>query len=255
MKQLTASLFALFVLACQPLVAQDILVAEEVFEGVIVESPVWDGSFAFGLNGKSGNSENYDMNLTFDAKKDGEFAITEFLLTYFYSTNDIATTVDRLYTEARQERKLQNPNFTWYYSGFFERDRFRNFDYRIGAHTGIGILLYEFDDRFLKSRIGAGASREVGGLDDDWKPELQLGLDWERYLTARTKLFATVDAFPNVQDFSDYRVNTRAGVETLLDKALDMRLRAFIFNRYDSTPEPGDGSNDLDYGLSLAFGF
>lgn len=255
MKQLTASLFALLVVACQPLSAQDILIADDVFDGVIVDSPVWDGSFAFGLNGTSGNSENLNMNLTMDANRENDIGITDLLLTYFYATNDVATTTDRLFAQARHELKLANPNFTWFVSAFYQKDRFKNFDYRIGAHTGLGILLYEFDDRFLKSRIGGGASREVGGLNDDWIPELQLGMDWERHLTARTMLFATADLFPNLQDFSDYRLNTEAGIETLLDKALDMRLRAFVVNRYDSTPDPGNVANDLDYGLSLAFGF
>jgi putative salt-induced outer membrane protein YdiY len=236
-------------------VARAQFIREDYFDGMIQPSEDWDGSFAFGVNGTSGNSENSNLNLTVDAKREDDVGITDILLTYFYASNDIATTTDQIFAQARHERKLANPNFTWWFSGFYQRDRFTNFDYRIGAHTGLGILLYEFDDRFLKFRSGAGASREVGGVNDEWIPELQFGLDWERRLTDRTKLFATVDVFPNVQDFSDYRANTEAGIETLLDEALDMRLRAFLLNRYDSTPDPGNVSNDVNYGLSLVFGF
>ncbi len=221
-----------------------------------IRSPdVWDGSFAFGLNGTSGNSENVDINVSVDAKREDDVATTELFLTYFYSQNQIATTTDRVFVRGRQERKLKDPNFNWYYSGTYEWDRFQGFDYRVALHTGLGILLYEFDDRFLKSRVGAGASREFGGVMDDWIPELQFGVDWERHLTERTRLFATTELFPNIEDFSDYRVNTRTGFETVLDPEIGMSLRAFVFNRYISMPDPGFQSNDVDYGLSLAFGF
>lgn len=228
---------------------------ENYFEGFIQPSEVWDGSFAFGLNGKSGNSENLDINMDMNLSREDDFAITSLLMTYFYSSNNLGTSTDRFFTEGRQERKLANPNFTWYYTGSFEWDRFKSFDYRLAFHTGIGILLYEDELGFLKSRIGAGASREFGGLNDEWLPELQFGMDWERQITARTKLFATVDYFPNVEDFTDYRLNTRAGFETLLDEALNMSFRVFVFNRYDSTPGPGFKKNDIEYGAALVFGF
>ena len=230
-------------------------VGEEFFEGTIQPSDVWDGSFAFGLNGKTGNSENLDINLDFSLNREDDIAITDILMTYFYSSNRTGTTTDRYFTQGRQERKLANPNLTWFYQAAFEWDRFKSFDYRIALHTGIGILLYEYDDRSLRARIGAGASREFGGVNDEWLPELVFGLDWERQLTERTSLFINVDYFPNVEDFADFRLNTRAGFETLLDEALDMRLRMFVFNRYDSTPGPGFQENDLDYGMALVFGF
>ena len=235
-------------------VAQE-YIQEDYFEGVMTPSKVWDGNFAFGLNGKSGNSENLDISLDFDATKEDDVAITKILMTYFYSQNQLGTATDRFFSELRQERKLANPNFTWYYSGSYEYDRFKNFDYRIAAHTGLGILLYEYDDRSLKARVGAGASREFGGTNDEWNPELQFGLDWERHLTERTRLYANVDFFPNIEDFSDFRLNTRAGFETLLDEAMGMKLRMYVFDRYDSTPGAGFLENDIDYGAALVFGF
>lgn len=231
------------------------LIGENYFEGIIQPSEVWDGSFAFGLNGKSGNSQNLDINLEFNMNREDEKAITDLVANYFYATNDLATTVDRLFTQARQDRKLANDNFSWYYMGSYEWDRFRDFDYRVSVHTGLGILLYEFEDRSLRSRLGAGASREFGGTMDDWIPELQFGLDWERQLTDRTRLYSNFDLFPNASDFEDYRFNLRTGFETLLDEQLDMRLRAFVFNRFDSTPGVGFQENDMDYGLALVFGF
>lgn len=243
------------VLFCFPAVAQAQWVPDEYFDGMITPSEVWDGSFAFGLNGKSGNSESLNINLELAMNREDDSKITDLVLNYFYGRDEISTNVDRLFSQARQERKLANENLSWYYSIAYDKDRFRDFDYRISLHSGLGALLYELADRSMRTRLGAGASREFGGPMDEWVPELQLGLDWERHLTQRTRLYSNLDLFPNVEDFSDYRLNLRTGLETLLDEALDMRLRAFVFDRYDSTPGVGFNGNDLDYGLALVFGF
>lgn len=247
--------YFLFVLFWIPSLAHAQWAPDEYFDGMIKPSEVWDGSFAFGLNGKTGNSEALNINLELAMNREDDRRITDLVLNYFYGRDEISTNVDRLFSQARQERKLANENLSWYYSIAYDKDRFRDFDYRISLHSGLGALLYELADRSMRTRLGAGASREFGGPMDDWVPELQLGLDWERHLTKRTRLYANIDFFPNVEEFSDYRLNVRTGLETLLDEELDMRLRAFVFDRYDSKPGVGFNGNDLDYGLALVFGF
>lgn len=240
---------------------------EGVFSGELIEEPIvespWSGTFAAGLNGKTGNSENLDINATLNLARDTDFTNTTLLASYFYASNDVATVTDRVFAQARQERKFSNnPKLSVFAQAAYEWDRFKNFDYRIALHGGIGYEVYKLDDRFLKTRFGAGASREVGGEaiggvlpNDDWIPELQFGADWERNLTDRVRLYATVDYYPNVSDFGDYRLNTLGGVEYTINERRDINLRLFGFNRYDSTPAPGNVANDLDYGAALSIGF
>lgn len=232
--------------------------SEEVIEEPIVESP-WTGSFAAGLNGKSGNSENIDINMTLNLARDTEVTNTTLLASYFYASNaDAGAVTDRFFGQYRRERKFSNyPKLSIYHQASVETDRFKDFDYRIALHGGLGYEAYKLDDRFLKLRFGAGASREVGAPAplDDWLPELQFGSDWERNLTDRIRLYSTIDFYPNVSDFSDFRLNTLGGVEYTLNEQRNINLRLFAFNRYDSTPAPGDTENDLDYGMALSVGF
>lgn len=222
---------------------------------IIEEVAAWDGNFSAGLNGKSGNSENLDFNLTLTLKRETDFATTELLANYFYSSNAIATTTDRWFSQFRQERKLQDPRWSWFYQAAVEVDRFKDFDYRIALHTGYAYKLIDEELRKLKVRLGAGASREVGSANDDWSPELQFGADWERRLSDTTKIYATVDYYPNVSDFADYRLNTNTGLDFLLDAERNINFKIFALNRYDSTPPPGNQENDIDYGMSVGIGF
>ncbi len=221
-----------------------------------VEDGIWKGSFGGGLNGKSGNSENLDINFNLDLNRRIGLSTTKLQSNYFFSENQIAKTTDRFFALGRQEREFAgNPRWSWFGQGTFERDEFKAFDYRVALHSGLGFKVYERDDRFLKVRFGGGASRQVGGVNDAWIGELQFGGDWERNLSDRTRLYASADYFPNVSDFSDYRLNTSGGIEFVVDETLNLNFRLFFLNIYDSTPEPANQSNDLDYGMAFVIGF
>lgn len=220
-----------------------------------VESNPWTGSVAAGLNGKSGNSQNLDMNMALNLARETETAHTTLLATYFYSTNEVATVTDRFFGQARQERKLCKSRLSMYVQPAFEWDRFKAFDYRIAFHSGLSFEVYKLEDRSLNLRLGSGASKEVGGVNDMWSPELQFGADWERQLTETLKLFLTTDYYPNFEDFLDYRLNTNAGLEFVVDAERNINFRMFTFNRYDSTPATGNLENDIDYGVALVVGF
>lgn len=222
-----------------------------------VDGSPWSGSFAAGLNGKTGNSENIDINATLNLTRRTERGKTALLANYFFSSNDVSTVTDRLFGQARNERKLANPRWARFIQAQYEWDRFKTFDFRIALHGGLTFEVYELDDRFLKLRFGAGASREFGddSLDLEWVPELQFGGDWERQLNDTVKLFASTDYFPNVSDFADYRLVTNAGLEFVLDAQRDINFRMFALHRYDSTPVAGDQETDLDYGMAISVGF
>ena len=221
----------------------------------LAENP-WTGSIGAGLNGKSGNSENVDINMTLNLARDTELASTTLLASYFYSANATSTVTDRFFGQARQERSFANrPKLSVFGQAQYEWDRFKAFDYRLALHGGLGYEAYKEDDRFLKLRFGAGSSREFGIPDTEWLPELQFGADWERQVTETLKLFATLDYYPNVSDFSDFRFVTNAGLEFVVDAERNINFRMFVLDRFDSTPVPGDQDNDIDYGVTIVVGF
>ena len=221
----------------------------------LVGEGAWKGQFGSGLNGKSGNSESLDINMTLKMDRETDVASTNVQASYFYGSNAVATVTDRLFTQLRQERKLAKEGWAWYVQAALEWDRFKAFDYRVALHSGLSYQFYKDDTGFLKARMGAGASKEVGSVNDEWSPELQFGGDWERKLTDTTTVFATVDYFPNVSDFADFRVNTNVGCNFLVDAPRNINFRVFALTRFDSTPPPGTEKSDIVYGMALVFGF
>ena len=230
----------------------------DIGEGEIlnkVESNPWKGSVAAGLNGKTGNSQNLDINATINLARENDISKTTLLASYFYAANDTSTVTDRAFGQSRQERKLQHQRLSLFFQTGYEWDRFKNFDYRIAMHSGLAYQIYKEDDHSLSLRMGAGASREVGAPSDDWIPELQFGGDWDRQVTDTLDVFVNVDYFPNMEDFSDFRLNTNAGLNFVVDAERNINFRIFALNRYDSTPPPGNQENDIDYGMAVVVGF
>jgi putative salt-induced outer membrane protein YdiY len=231
----------------------DYEIAEGEIQKEVKENP-WKGSAAAGLNGKTGNSQNLDINASINLARETDLTKTTVLATYFYAANDTSTVTDRVFAQARQERKLKNPKYSLFFQFGYEWDRFKNFDYRVALHSGLAYQVYKEDDGSLNLRFGAGASKEVGTPADDWLPELQFGGDWDRQVTDTLRLYANIYYFPNIEDFTDFRLNTNTGLEFVVDETRNINFRIFALNRYDSTPPAGNQQNDIDYGMAIVVG-
>jgi hypothetical protein len=104
-------------------------------------------------------------------------------------------------------------------------------------------------DLTLRLRAGAGAVREIGraGVPSRWVPELVFGYDFRYAWNDRSSFVSTLDYYPRVDDFAQYRVRARAAYEYVLDPETGMILRLGAQDRYDSNPGPGVKRNDLTY--------
>ena len=129
-------------------------------------------------------------------------------------------------------------------------DEFKVFDLRLVLNGGLGYQWLKTDATSLGTRVGAGASREFGGVDDDWAPEANLGIDFEHQLTKVQKLTATVDYYPEFGDFSSYRVVADLGWQMVVDAEANLSLKLGILDQYDSTPN-GARPNDVNYTMLL----
>ena len=144
------------------------------------------------------------------------------------------------------------PAWFLYNKDVLEYDEFKAFDLRLVFSGGLGYHLIKHDATTLTGRLGAGVSREIGGPDEDWVPEANLGLDFEHKLSARQKVKVTSDYYPAWEDFLDYRLLLNAHWEILLDEETNLSLKLGVIDRYDSTPN-GREYNDLDYFITLVW--
>ncbi|MCG8584616.1 MAG: DUF481 domain-containing protein [Pirellulales bacterium] len=226
---------------------------EEVTEEVVVESP-WSGSFELGLNGSDGNSDVFNFRFGVDLKRETDWTTFTFDLDYKNDSTDDVQTVNRLFLDAREEWSPTQGRWNLYLHGTTEYDEFKDFDSRIAADAGLTYNFVKTDVTRFAGRVGLGTSKEFGSVNDDWIPEGSFGLDFERQISKLQKFVMSVDYFPDLSDFGDCRIDTKADYEIVIDADMNLSLKLGALNRYDSTP--GDSlHNDLDYSAVLLWNF
>lgn len=236
--------------------AEEVIVSETVVEAGPPPAPkLWSGSFDMGLNGSSGNTEIFNFRFNLAATRETDRTKLTLKSNYIRLQSEGEETGNRLFFEGRNEWKFGDSPWSIYAHQTTEYDEFRNWRTRIGMDGGLGYNLIKNDLTTLTARFGPSVSHEFRGPTTDWVPELAFGLQAEHKISELQKLQFQIDYFPSVEDFSNYRMNTQASWEIVLDKVNNLSLKLSAISRYDSTPDDGQGPDDLDYAATLLWAF
>ncbi|MBX3380699.1 MAG: DUF481 domain-containing protein [Phycisphaeraceae bacterium] len=253
--------------ADQPAVqqAQDAAIAETTESTPQSEKPKknflnlpkgWSGAVELGLSGSDGNTENFNMRAGFDLARKIGLGSSALNLTYRHSAEGGDVTANRFVASARHDQRFsETSRWRYFISGVYEYDDFQDWRQRITLGNGLGYAFIEDENTTFIGRVGVGASRRWGGADEDWIPEGILGFDFEHKLSERTSVYAHLNYLPDLSQFTQYRLNTSAGIKIVVDPELGLNLHAGFEDRYDSNPGPGSQRNDIDYFLTLGWKF
>jgi putative salt-induced outer membrane protein YdiY len=215
----------------------------------------WKFNADVGLNGSSGNSENLNLRAAFGGVRKSKPMDTSFGLQYSYATDNGATSKSRGEAFIRNDWNFDDSPWSIFAIAKAEYDEFQAWDWRASLFVGPGYAFIKNDTTLLKGRVGVGLTREVGGPDNDWIPEGDIGVDFTHKLSERTKIYFTGDYYPSLKRFSDYRLVAKAGLEILVDPELALTLKIGAEDRFDSKPDGGFKKNDIDYFILLSVAF
>lgn len=210
----------------------------------------WSNSFEIGINGSTGNADSFSIRTGAHLQRTVDASTFTFDVKYAKTLSHGFETQHNALLNSNVESDLGDSPFTSFLKTSLEYDEYKAFDLRTAINVGVGLYLLKAEDAKFIVRFGSGVSRELGGPDDRYVPEAVYGLEFDRRLTKRQKLYATFDYFPDWTDYSDYRLVTNAGWEFVLDQESNLSLKLGAIDRYDSTPH-GRKPNDLDYSLLL----
>jgi len=214
----------------------------------------WDGAFEIGLNGTEGNTETFNIHTTGKLKRKTDWVVQTFEARWIDKSAAGVNTARNGQAEGRTEWPWKDSPWSLFVHGLAEYDEFRAYDMRVSGDMGVGYEAVKTDVAMIKLRFGGSTSYEINGPEKDPRPELISALELERQLSERQKLSMSTEYYPDVTDFGDYRLNTRASWEVVVDPAWGLSLKLSALNRYDSTPN-GSKPNDIDYSAVLLWSF
>lgn len=214
----------------------------------------WEGNVELGLNGTDGNTETFNVRLGVTAKHKTETFVQTVQFTTIQKRANGVTTANTALLDGRLEWPMPNSPWNYFIHGLGEYDEFKAFNARVSGDTGFGYEWIQNDKTTLISRSGIAFSHEIGGPDNTVHPELLFGGEFKHKFNATHSVSFKADYYPNVQDFTDFRLNSVASWEIALAQAWGLSLKLSIIDRYDSTPG-GARPNDLDYSTLLIWTF
>ncbi len=210
----------------------------------------WENSFEVGIDGSEGNATTLSLRTGTNLRRKKDWSDLKLALNYVKASADYVQTKHNAQLEIHHDWLLGESRWSPYVKSIFVYDEFRPYDSELTLNAGIGYRFIKVERTTLTGRFGSGASRKFGGSDNAWEPEALFGIDFEHKISDRQKVRATVEYYPEWDDFTRYRIRTDAGWEVLLDERTNMNLKLGVIDRYD-TRDAGEEANALDYTLLL----
>ncbi|TVQ62421.1 MAG: DUF481 domain-containing protein [Phycisphaerales bacterium] len=224
-------------------------VRKSFFEG-------WTGSFEGGLTGSEGNTDTLNFRFSVSVERITDYMETRANAFYTRGEEDGEVTRDRAELFVRNDWLFKDSPWGFFAQSRLEYDKFQDWDLRLALFAGPTYTFINNDRTLLRGRAGAGATFNIGADDeDDVVPEGLLGVDFRHQLTERQSIFLSTEYLPSFSDFGEFRLNTDAGYEILVDPEVNLFLKLGANHRYNSNAGAGNDKNDLDYYLTVGFRF
>lgn len=207
----------------------------------------WEGSVSLGLNGASGNAENFNARGGVDGTRETDAHASRFDISYTFGQNEGETSNNYFSAGARNDWKLEGSKWRPFALTHLESDQFQDWRWRSSTFGGVGYAFVDEEDLKFIGRLGAGVRYDFTGDSQGFTPEGIIGADYEQTLTERQKVRATIDFFPSFDTITDYRFEAMAEWVLLVDPESNLSLIVGIIDRYDATPGDGFNRNDINY--------
>ena len=201
----------------------------------------WNTSIELGLNGSTGNNESFSIRTGGTMKRESRFSKLDFSIYYNRTTTGDGTTQNNATSDIRNDWLLDDSSpWSLYTKANVFYDQFQAFDLQANGNSGIGYQIFKDPALNLTTRCGGGASREFGGPDNEWVPEALFGFEYDQSVTDTQKFFATLEYYPQLANFGEYRLVADGGWEIELVKPSNVSLKLSANDRFDSTPNDAE---------------
>ncbi|MEO1009292.1 MAG: DUF481 domain-containing protein [Planctomycetota bacterium] len=238
--------------------------AEPVDEGPGPRTSFWSGwsrTIELGLDGATGNTEAFNFRFATSTMRETDYLRTELSGTYDFGTNDGEESKNQARVLGVNDWKVPGKRHFYFGRGVYDFDEFQDWDSRLQLFGGVGYEILKerslldggTDKADLRGRAGAGATREFGGVDNSWRPEALIGIEFDWMINERSSFDAYSNFFPALDDL-DARIESGANYDILLSEEDSLTLRLGVEHRYDT--EPGDANrSDFEYYILLVYEF
>ena len=243
----------LTIAVCAACLAANLALGEDA--AVTNKPPKWDVSVAAGLTYTSGNSKTLLATANALAVRKWDEAKNEIDLGAdgAYGKNDGVVNNNQAHGFIQYNR-LFTERFYGYLRVDGLYDPIAGIDYRVTVSPGVGYYFIKGTNTMLRGEVGPGYLWEhnTDGTDNRYAT-LRFAERFEQKISAVAKFYESVEYLPQVDDFSNYILNSIVGVETQMTKKTS--LLAYLQDTYHSKPVDDLLKNDLKVVAAVKYTF
>lgn len=207
----------------------------------------WSLEGGMDLNGNTGNSERFNLNIFLEAELEREYDRLKAYGRYAYGTNRGLRSANEIIGGARYA------NYVFDRFGFFLREEFEKDDFEgiyLRSTSAAGLTFEYTRENRLRLEARTGLSYRYENYTDDGAedfPGMDFGLDvnWQFIQWARFK--GTYSFLPSIRDFEDFIFEQDSGVNLPLNQSERWKLRFGISSQYNNQPDFGREKMDTRY--------
>tara|TARA_B100000941_G_C28492390_1_gene548754 strand:+ start:981 stop:1907 length:927 start_codon:yes stop_codon:yes gene_type:complete len=215
----------------------------------------WESQFEAGATVATGNTEKANIYLRFNTTTENEKRAWDFDTAYYRDQTDGTVSTNKFTAGLKHEWLFKDSPWSIFAQGRFDYDEFQSWDKRLSGALGAGYQWIKTDDLNVKFKLGAGASKEYGSLDEDVVPELLAGFDVKWQISKNQKFKAGTTIYPDLSDIGEYRLVSDAAWVIDLNTVEKVSLKVGVENEYQSKVDAGVKNNDFRLYSALVFKF
>lgn len=222
----------------------------------------WAFKFVLGFGGSYGNTERQSLSTGFHADRkitEGEGdaeVLHEHLrirVEYFWGESNKVEDENRFIASMLNDWFI--PDSKWMFWGRvrYDHDEFQSWDDRLQGHAGVGYSFIDEVDLNFAGRLGAGASKEWGSIDDDIRAEGVVAATLEWNINEDQTLTAAAAYFPELEELSEFRTEESVTWSISLNEADTLSLNASLEHEHQSRVDPGRDKNDTRIAIGIGY--
>jgi len=214
--------------------------------------PSWDITGDLGFTLTSGNSETLLATAALVGRKEWSKSRVELGIAGAYGEDTSVANVQTLRGWGQYDKDFAK---RWYWLARAEglHDGIADIEYRLTLSPGVGYWIIRKEKTKLSAEGGISYVFERrGGTQSDYFA-LRLAERFDHEFNDRVRLFQDFEILPQIDDFENFFMNFRIGLESDLNEKLSMTL-TFI-DSYNNIPAPGRERNDIKFIAGIKYRF
>lgn len=215
----------------------------------------WKRSIDLGVNGRQGNTDTRNITAGLDFSYADEFRRWKVAGRYYFNDSSDGDQDNNARLDLRRDWLFPGHDWFAFASLRYQFDRFEDWRNRTVLSAGPGYNLVHSESHHLDLRAAPTFTKEYSG-EKSSKGEALFGIDYGWTISERSSFSFTNDFYvewePNAGDIRNLTV-AEWKLAIVEQPALNLKIGGS--NEYDSSPDPGDESNDLRYYLAVGLDF